>query len=126
MRKQQLRIATGGAVACIIWGACNATPDNTGTVSASVKLAGMALIATEAGTSYLSWDCASGWQWAWHRAGCSASRGMVIAMDAAQGMDEAVAVLAAPDGHTYRATANCMNSRLNSAMVTVIRRWRRE
>ena len=128
MRKQQLRIATGGAVVCMRWGACNATPENWGTTTASLKLACMALMAMGAGTSYLSRDCWSARQWAWHKAGCASS--IAIDMDSAQGMPLAITIppsvpLVTVEGHTYRATANCINSRLHSAKNTVIRRVRR-
>ena len=103
MRKQQLRMATGGAVACIRWGACNATPENSGTTTESLKFAGMALIAMGAGNSYLSKDCWSARQWAWHKAGCAAS--IAIAMDSAQGMPLAITMplwspLVTVEGHT--------------------------
>lgn len=82
MRKQQLRMATGGAVACMRWGACTATPENGGATAASLKFAGMEVMAMGAGTSYLSRDRFSDSQWAWHKAGCASS----TAMDSAQGM----------------------------------------
>lgn len=54
IRKQQCRMAKGGAVVRFKWGGCSGAPKSTGTIFGSKKLTGTAPMSNGTGGSYLS------------------------------------------------------------------------
>lgn len=115
LRKQQLRMESGGEVARarpLASGRTEAAGRTTGAVSMlATRLSGMK--GWTAGTSGLSSACSPPCSCAWHSAGCIMS------------MSSQPSIFAMP-GQTYDASANCMNSTLASAISAVRKRWRRE